>query len=594
MRFIPYIHRVGRGIALACAAILVAGAAHAALSPVVPVGTFAALDALPPSPLVQRIQEALQGLGAYRGPVNGRLDDDTVAAVREYQRRAGLDDDGRASDELLNHIEFTGRAIELGTRLEAVKAEQVRAAQIALQTRPETRALLEARPADERADLARDAAPCFAQPTVQCLLTEASESAKAIFDARFRDWALGELVVAWSRAGLPDDAMRTAARIADPRLIIAALRDIAAATAEAGRPDQATAMAALIPDPVARARALAAVAFAHARNGAVPANVLSDLEASARAMAAQAEPVAYLTDAAQMLLRLGATDAARQLVDVAATLIASASDVEAARSVVATGLAATGRQAEALSMLEQLPPSAQRSVFTALVRVRAAAGDVDAAREFAANIAEPRYRATALAEGAAAAPAPDSANALLAAALEVAAALEYRPSFARSHALRAITLSMAQVGRPSDARELAGTIADPRLRAEARWSVASVFATAGDATAAADVRALALADTRALQSGLDRTWVLCGAVAADMAARDARLVHQLDQALNGRELPLSLLMHDRLRAAPGVADLRIFFAVVGKNMHVAVDDHDDGFLCWLLLFRIYQSRGCDP
>lgn len=116
MRLLTYVSFRGRSIALGLVVALMAvGAAQAALSPAVP-GAFAALDALPPSPLVQRIQEALQGLGAYRGPVNGRLDEDTVAAIREYQRRAGLDDDGRVSDELLTHIEFTGRAVELGAR----------------------------------------------------------------------------------------------------------------------------------------------------------------------------------------------------------------------------------------------------------------------------------------------------------------------------------------------------------------------------------------------------------------------------------------------------------------------------------------------
>lgn len=501
-------------------AVLAASPVQAALSPAVPVGAFAALDALPPSPLVQRIQEALQGLGAYRGPVNGRLDDDTVAAIREYQRRARLDDDGRVSDELLNHIEFTGRAVELGARIEAVKADQVRAAQLALQARPETRLLLEGRPAEERADLTRDASPCFAQPTVQCLLTEASESAKAIFDARFRDWALGELVVAWSRAGLSDDAMRTAARIGDPRLIIAALRDIAAATAESGRVDQAATMASLIPDQLARARALAAVAFAHARNGAVPAAAVAEIESSARTMAAQSEPVAYLADVAQTLLRLGAADAARRLVDVAETLVPAASDIETARAVVAAGLASTGREAEALAMLDQIPVASQRGVFVALVRARALAGDPLGAREFAARITEQRFRATALAEAASLAPLNQQANDLLAAALEEAATLDDRPAFARSHALRAAALTMAQRDRASDARDLSATIGDARLRAEARWSVAAALAADGDAAGAADVRALALRDTRTLQSGLDRTWVFCAAIASDIGARD--------------------------------------------------------------------------
>lgn len=95
-----------------------------------PLGDFGmpTRDALPPSLTVSRIQELLQGLGAYHGEVHGRLDDDTTEAIRAYQRRAGLEDNGRPTEELITHIEFTSKAIELGARLDAVKgkAEAVR------------------------------------------------------------------------------------------------------------------------------------------------------------------------------------------------------------------------------------------------------------------------------------------------------------------------------------------------------------------------------------------------------------------------------------------------------------------------------------
>ena len=88
------------------------GPAVAALPPLV-FGQFEALAILAPSPLVRRIQELLTELEEYDGPADGRMNDDTLAAVKAYQRRSGLDDDGRVTQALIDYIEFTGKAIAL-------------------------------------------------------------------------------------------------------------------------------------------------------------------------------------------------------------------------------------------------------------------------------------------------------------------------------------------------------------------------------------------------------------------------------------------------------------------------------------------------
>ena len=245
------------------------GPAVGALPPVV-FGQFEALAILAPSPLVRRIQELLTELGEYDGPADGRMNDDTLAAVKGYQRQSGLDDDGRVTQALIDHIEFTGRAIELGEKVERIRAGQIDVAEQALMTRPETRALLEANFDDERADPTRDVSKCFAAPDARCLLEETLNSAKSVNRDRFRDWVLGEIVVAQAQAGLVAAAMDTAARIGDPRLIIVALGNMASAEAQSGAVDQALAAARVIPDPWARAKALAAVVAAMAAAGNPP------------------------------------------------------------------------------------------------------------------------------------------------------------------------------------------------------------------------------------------------------------------------------------------------------------------------------------
>jgi peptidoglycan hydrolase-like protein with peptidoglycan-binding domain len=74
-------------------AATVATVANAALPPQV-IGEFQTFNMLAPSPLVQRAQELLTELGNYDGPTDGRMNDDTLEALKAYQRRSGLEDDG--------------------------------------------------------------------------------------------------------------------------------------------------------------------------------------------------------------------------------------------------------------------------------------------------------------------------------------------------------------------------------------------------------------------------------------------------------------------------------------------------------------------
>lgn len=57
---------------------------------------------------VADIQAALGKVGLYRGPVDGIAGPKTQSAIRAYQQRHGLLVDGRATPELLNHIQQHG------------------------------------------------------------------------------------------------------------------------------------------------------------------------------------------------------------------------------------------------------------------------------------------------------------------------------------------------------------------------------------------------------------------------------------------------------------------------------------------------------
>jgi peptidoglycan hydrolase-like protein with peptidoglycan-binding domain len=57
---------------------------------------------------VREIQTALKSLGYYSGGVDGIAGPKTASAIRSYQQQNGLQVDGRASAELLNHMRQRG------------------------------------------------------------------------------------------------------------------------------------------------------------------------------------------------------------------------------------------------------------------------------------------------------------------------------------------------------------------------------------------------------------------------------------------------------------------------------------------------------
>jgi peptidoglycan hydrolase-like protein with peptidoglycan-binding domain len=69
----------------------------------------AATENLPPqmeAAYLRGIQKELRAHGYNAGPVDGRMGPRTAAAIRRYQRDAGLPVDGVASKELLDHLKF--------------------------------------------------------------------------------------------------------------------------------------------------------------------------------------------------------------------------------------------------------------------------------------------------------------------------------------------------------------------------------------------------------------------------------------------------------------------------------------------------------
>ncbi len=194
------------------------------------------------------IQKALSVMGFYLGPINGHLNSDTQAAIRVYQQSTGLDINGRVTRQLWDILTNAVQVRKLLKRLNKVRASSKDKARKALLAHPATRDLISDTPG-EIANPRRDASACFADPTVRCLLSAATENVKAVFKPELRDWALSEILVAQSRAGLTEAAMKTAARMKDPRLIMVALRDIAEGQASAGNGTEARDAAGIIPDP---------------------------------------------------------------------------------------------------------------------------------------------------------------------------------------------------------------------------------------------------------------------------------------------------------------------------------------------------------
>ncbi|GAB6051631.1 hypothetical protein JCM17960_04510 [Magnetospira thiophila] len=472
-------------------------------------------DLIMTDPLVRRVQEALTKEDLYHGPADGRMDEATTRAIRAYQRRSGLKEDGEVSEELAQHIETAFQIRNLLQRLEAARSLNIEKARRSLLDNPATRHLLDEPAEDtEIADPTRDPSACFSRPTPACLLFEAAESTKQVARDELRFWALGEVLVAQTKAGLAEAATVTLRRIGDPRLVMRSLRDIAIARADAGRLSEALDAAAIIPDPVRRAEALTAIAAA-SRDG----DSMEKAQDSVAAVPDLDNRISLMCQLAVTQSRNGARVAANDTLTRAEDMARRPENGalrESALRRIATAHAEAGQPERALALLDDLSDDSERlTVLIAAANAQAQAGQTDAALITVALIEADRYRPAVLALIALAQNQQGdgvSARNTLTRAMDDCTAIPY--PYAKAFAVSRVVLAMIEmVGTsegyaPDDVLEAAANIDEPRLRAEALWALSARLRQLGNKAAQTRVDAAAQEASKAIPSRLSQVWML--------------------------------------------------------------------------------------
>lgn len=466
--------------------------------------------------LVTDIQRRLNELGLYRAPLDGRVTPATAAAIRTYQRGAGLKVDGRPSRALRAHLDSAeAQGERLLERLGKVRDAQIEAARRALENHAPAGDIVASAPVLEgRADTT-NATACFAAPTPACLLDQAQRSAVAVKKAEFRDWALGEIAAVQAAAGDGAAALAAAKALSDPRLVIVAFGRIAEAQASAGDDAGARITARAIPGSVARAEALIAVAEAQIARGDKLAGGDTVYDAVAELVVVfEPTQLASLYGAvAGLQARLGDTEGALASLERAldaARAAPSAGGRDQALGLIAVAMAEIGRIAHALDIVATIEePRFRTSTLIVAAAAQAEAGDYDRARTTIAEIAEARYRVVGLeklARAQARAGKAAAALATLARAQAVSDGLDY--SYARDFGLSLVARAQAALDAPAEARRSIALIDDAALRARALWSLAEAEARLGDGAAAARSEARAFGATDQIVDPLDRVWLL--------------------------------------------------------------------------------------
>lgn len=486
--------------------------------------------------MVRKIQAALSELGFYLGPVTGRMNPATEAAIRLYQERTGADTTGQPSYALLEHLQLVEEVKQLRLRLQDTRESQIASAREALASQSATRGLVADRTALEPADPSRDPSLCLAEPTVPCLLDEAVASAKAIHQVHFRDWVFGEIVVTQARAGRTDEALSTLRLVDDPRLIIAGLRNIVRAVADIGRLAEAHAVAATIPLSWSQAEALAAIAPAEIGAGdsqAARASIDRILELTKDSSETRRR-VATLRALAVDLAQRDARQLSDTVIDRALMIAENEGDAdkrEALLSDVAAGLADLGRRDQASTLLARIrDPKHHPSILIAQVNAHIRSGDTAPALKSAQALGEDRYRILALGRIAVAqhrAGANAEALRTLDNALASTATIDARAAYARDYAISNVVQSYIAIAALDQASKVAARIGDPRLKADSLWSIVAALDRAGNGTGTASATAAAEQALDAIKSPYDQAWVLANLAQSLAAAGAEALARQL-------------------------------------------------------------------
>lgn len=435
---------------------------------------------------VKRAQDLLKQLDLYKGKVDGVRTPALDNAISAYQKFYNLPQSTTISEDLIAHLENIGRVRLLIGRLDLVRKQKQDSARQALLSDPRTRQLLDQKDT-EVADPTRDVSQCFAAPNATCLLKEAVESSRAVYEDDLRDWALGEILAAQVASGLSAQAMETAGRIKDSRLIIAALTNIAKTHAKEGQIPEALSGLNLIPLAHRRLSVLLDVAetYKDAGNHEALRALINRILAGALSVEDIEERLSLQLKAAELVASIDKQRALTLLRDATATIEQDLSDQPKAsllRQTAAT-MAKAGHPDQALEAMEALSNDDTRiPILMAVARAFLDQNDVKKAQKAIDRIPSARYRSIILCDLAHSYWKTKQRTRALQ-TLEEAQTLsaDIKLPFAQNYAYAQITATLSTIVEESgdliiakQAYQTLGKISDDRLKARAFWRLNTI------------------------------------------------------------------------------------------------------------------------
>jgi hypothetical protein len=217
---------------------------------------------------VLEIQRALNDLGMYNGPINGRLNAFLEKAIRRFEVKFGQIGRGGLSPNGILNLNAVTQAVRIQRLLEKSRDDQMRNARTALLSGEQTRDLVGgARRWSKGSRDIRYDAHCTPQTMTECSLAQALDEIAKIERADYRDWALRDAVRVIASLGEEKIGREVIGRISDPRLVLVALREMVEGLAGAKKLVAATFIANAIPDIRNKAKALASISVSHFVNG---------------------------------------------------------------------------------------------------------------------------------------------------------------------------------------------------------------------------------------------------------------------------------------------------------------------------------------
>jgi len=477
---------------------------------------------------VRGIQKRLKEIGLYNGPLNGRLDEKTVDAIRAYQKQAGLPVDGLANGPLLYHLDSAAhQAQRLLGQLEKSRLKQSKAAQDALASNPKIQSLLKTPGNKNHETTATNSNPdnsrsCYAFPTPACLISEALAATESIKKTELRNWALSGLVASQAFAGDVSAALKIATRISDPRLIMTALGRISQAQVLAGRMTDAQETAAAIPDHRLQAQAYLAIANGQllaGNPGLAQTNLKSSLSAAEQIDDAHQNAL-LISEIAKVEAGAGNSEAAGRLLAKAEKMIRKekkSANHDRILGQLTAARAEIGQLDEAMEMANRITDEEWRvTAYILVAGYQAEAGNISGALKLADGITSKRFQAIALSRVAIAqGKAGDDAGAknTLRRVKDLSKGISL--SYGNDYALFRISVAQAKIGLFKEATQTAFRIKNSALQVRTLWSVTLEQRIANDPDA--DItEAKTSTAIKALRNDLDKTWLMSDIALAQM------------------------------------------------------------------------------